>query len=234
MSTTPIELTLGDGSKVVGKDYEEALKNAVKRIEDNQAAYKAEKTARETSEQERQRLEQELQTKNAPPPVKAGEFDKTRYFELLNTDPIGAQNYLDAHRFSIDRPEDVPGAFNSLRADVSNLNQRAVTAEFLSSHIDEFPPDGAAAKFMSQRVQQLVINEGYPLNIRTMNTAWSELVNEGVIKPVEKKTQTRTEEEVPPNLGGAGGGGGDADIGKYERMSDKELEAEMKKAGMMR
>lgn len=235
VTPTEVVLTLGDGSVVKGANYEEALKVAVKRIEDNQTAYKTEKSAREQAEQRAADAQRELDAMRRPKPVAdPSKFDNEKYFALLNSQPIEAQNYLDAHRFGISEPSQVPEVFNSLRNDVTNMNQQAVAAQFITQHVDDFPPDGVAAKKLTERVQHLCMNEGMPLNLRTMNMAYSELVEEQAIKPVEKKTDNDDDKTLPPSLRGSGGGVEDLDVSRFEKMTDKELEAEMRKAGMLR
>src|SRR5882724_5321571 len=122
MEQKSVEITLGDGSKIVGKDYEDAIKNAVKRIEDRTADLKTQqekstkleqelsqyKLSEEERKAEQERLAAlELQKKNAT----KGGLDKTEYYRLLNEDPIAAQNYLDSVRLGVSDPSQVPGIF---------------------------------------------------------------------------------------------------------------------------
>src|SRR5580765_7348337 len=106
----PVEIVLGDGSKITGKDLDDALKNAAKRIEDRnkdnkEAQEKADKLQRQIDEYKQSEEEKKaeadrlaaLEQQKNRGKDKTG-FDKAEYYRLLNEDPVGAANYLDAIR----------------------------------------------------------------------------------------------------------------------------------------
>lgn len=220
----PIELTLGDGTVVKGKDYDEALKNLAKMKEDTANALKAERERRELLENQFAQTQAEVEALKAPK-HKDGEFDKGRYYQLLNDDPIEAQNYLDVFRFGTPDPV---GRFDEIGQKVDSLYQQNLTASFWAQH-PEFPGGKEAARAMTSRVQELIQN-GHPLVGETMELAYSQLVREETIKPVEQKTE---DERPNPSLSaGSGGGPNIIDDAKIQNMNDEQLKAYMRSVGV--
>jgi hypothetical protein len=246
----PIEIVLGDGSKIVGATLDEALKNAAKRIEDRgndikQAQEKAAELQRQVdgykqSEEER-RAEQDRQAalERQKKSQDAGTFSKERYYQLLNEDPSAANDYWFEHKFG-QKPEDVVATFNYQNRTLGEINQERVASNFWRQH-PEFPPEINAAKSLDKRVGQL-LNEGHPFNVRTFNMAYEELISEETIKPMElddkgeKKKDKSDEAERPnPSLNGAGStAGDDAEARKMENMDEKALEAYGREKGWLR
>jgi hypothetical protein len=251
MEQKPIEITLGDGSKIVGANMEEAIQNAVKRIEDRtkdlktqqekatklQAdvdAYKATDEERKAESDRQRALEQQKKDK------KEGGLDKTEYYRLLNEDPIAAQNYLDSVRLGVSDPSQVPGIFTGMSRKINEIDQERVASTFWRNH-PEFPQEMSAAKMLDKRVG-LLIQEGHPFSVRTFNMAYDELVAEEGIKPMEleddKKKEDdkkRKEDEKPnPSLSGASGGTDDAELRKFENMSMNDLEKIGREKGWVR
>lgn len=227
----PIEVKLGDGSVVKGANLEEAFNN-LKTMKEN--ASSAIKTTRDELDAERQRaagLAAELDKFKHPPAADNGKFSNDKYYTLLNSDPIAAQNYLDAARFGFDAPEQVVPSFTSMRTQIDSMTQSSVAASFLAQHVDDFPADPDAARKLNARTFDLVNKSGFNFDVHTLNFAYDQLVNEGQIKPLDKNTQ----QEEPPNPSLTGGGAQvNNDHQKYEQMTDKDLEAAARKAGMIR
>lgn len=220
----PIELTLGDGTVVKGKDYDEALKNLAKMKEDTAAALRAAKEEAERYRVEAESYGSELQQYKNPAP-REGEFNKQEYYRLLNEDPIAAQNYIDIYRFGT---EDPVGAFAELRQKTDSLYQQSMTASFWASH-PEFPGGRDAARAMTQRVQELT-NNGHPLSLETMEMAYGQLVREETIKPVEKE---QAEESPNPSLSaGAGAPPTIIDEAKIGAMTDEQFRAYARAQGL--
>lgn len=229
-----IEIQLADGTKVTGADESEALKNALKMIEDNKTYARQMKERAETYESQNAALAAQIEANKPKPVVEPGKFSNDQYYTLLNSDPIAAQNYLDSFRFGIPDPAQVPQTFINMNQQVTSLTQQTVTAQFLQQH-DDFPQDAGAVKTFSARMQQL-FSSGYPFTADTMGFAYRQLVDEGAIKPMEKRTSP-ADEPPNPSLGGSGaGGGGDQwnDPASWEKLDDKTLEAKLKAAGALR
>lgn len=222
----PIEIKLGDGSVIKGANLEEAIQNAVKRVEDNVSAYKTEKQKREEFEAEAARLRHELEAKTQP--ASTDGFSKDRYYQLLNEDPISAQNYMDQYRFGV---QDPVAAFNGMRQSVDAIQQQAVAAAFSAVHADDFPATQEAARALTKRTEELV-NQGFRYGLETVNYAYDQLVREGSIKPLEKV------EEQPntpnPSLTGSTGTAIPDDVARAEQMSDADLEKLLRARGVLR
>lgn len=252
----PVEIKLGDDSVVKGASLDDAFKNlaemkvnASKAIKETRDALDAEKQRRESIETELSSIKAELEkAKNPPPPppkkqTDDKDFNKDTYFQLLGEDPRKAQNYLDAYRFGIENPDEVPVAFNSMREGLNRVSQQVdvftqqnVTGMFLAQHPEYPQGDAGAAKLLTERVQQLV-NEGMPYNSNVVEFAYFQLLNDDKIKPVEIKEDDQTQQpqkETPnPSLSGAGASLPE-DVVKAEQMSDKDLIALLQSKGMFR
>ena len=222
----PIEIKLGDGSVIKGANLEEAIQNAAKRVEDNVTAYRSEKQKREEAEAEAARLRHELEAKT--PPTQTDGFAKDRYYQLLNEDPIAAQNYMDQHRFGVNDPV---AAFNGMRQSVDAIQQQAVAAAFSAIHSDDFPATPEAARALTQRTEQLV-GQGFRYGIETVNYAYDQLVREGTIKPLEKVDDAPLTPN--PSLTGTTGNAMPDDVARAEQMSDADLEKLLRSRGVLR
>ena len=110
-TTTGFEFKLADGSVVKAENIEEAFKTIVKMKEDTAAALKAEREQREQLGAQVSGLQTELRQKTAPR-VDNNEFNRDAYYKLVGEDPIMAQNYLDAYRFGVPDPAQVPQYFS--------------------------------------------------------------------------------------------------------------------------
>lgn len=224
--STGIELTLENGNVIKAANAEEALKVAAKMIEDNSKAYRETKASLDTLQGSYNTMQQEIQSLK-PKPSENG-FSNDKYFQLLHEDPIGAQNYLDANRFGIPDPRNVPEYFTGMYQKVTAMEGNSLAAGFVNKHQD-FPQDNASAQALTQRVQQLR-SQGHPTTLDTMDMAYNQLVLEGTIKPMEAEPER---EEVPPSLTGAGASMSAAEMQKVENMSNKELEAYLKSKNLL-
>ncbi len=251
MEQKSVEITLGDGSKIVGKDYEEAIQNAVKRIEDRSKDLKEQQEKstklqteldgyKQTEEERKAEADRQRALEAQKKDKKEGGLDKVEYYRLLNEDPIAAQNYLDSVRLGVSDPSQVPGIFTGMSRKINEIDQERVASTFWRNH-PEFPQELSAAKLLDKRVGQL-LQEGHPFSARTFNMAYEELVGEEVIKPMDLDTEKkkeeekkRKEEEQPnPKLVGGGGGAEDAELRKFENMSMNDLEKLGREKGWVR
>ena len=238
MSTTPvvtdkpIEITLGDGSVVKGANLEEAFNNLKQMKENTAAELRRQREEAQGIKSQYETLQQEVEKLKNPPRVDDGKsFNKDQYYRMLNDDPIAAQDYLDRYRWDMD-PSQVRQQFQNVVQQVSELTQSQVAGVFLAQHAEDFPPDTEAARALSGRVRELSMR-GLPFNIDTMNYAYSQLIQEQVIKPVQK--QDEPDAQPNPSLSGAGRvPAEEAELRKVENMSDADLEKYMRSKGLIR
>ena len=225
----PIEVVLGDGSVIRGASVEEAMQNAAKRVEDNQAAYREQKQRATELEAENARLREEVEQRQqviAQQPTPAnGAFDTERYYQLLNEDPIGAQNYVDQYRFGVSDPV---AAFNSMREESWAVVQQNVASAFIATHPEWNPADTSA---LSGRVKAC-LQYGMPFNATTLEYAYESLKQDGGANPIDL-TPPEPEPTPPPTLTGSSASSGFADVNP-EQLSDSELEKFIRSRGMIR
>lgn len=229
---TPIEVKLGDGSVVKADNIEEAFQKVAKMKEDTAAELKRtrdELQGFKSQFEDFQRKEQEREVAaRRQEAVKDGKFDSERYYQLLNTDPVAANDYYFEYRFGR-KPEDFNNEYQRVQQQVSVFEQERVAASFQARHAEEFPATPEAAKAMRQKTEEL-ISQGHPFSTKTLEMAWGELVESGTIKPLEQKEEK--EERANPVL--AGGGAQEFTPADAEKLSDKELEAQLRKMGAFR
>lgn len=238
MSTTPpgpgFEFKLADGSVVKAENIEEAFKTVAKMKEDTAAALKEARAGQEQLKSQIDALQAEVQARTTPPP-REGEFNRDHYFRLVGEDPVMAQNYLDAYRFGIPDPAQVPTYFQNMDTRLSNLDQQTLAASFVNLHPD-FPADVTNAEILTKEVIRLR-NSGHPVNMDTMELAWQNCVSSEAIKPMEESEE---ETELPPSLGGSGAQTVDAETARIEsdvltgKMSIADFEKYLQSKGMLR
>lgn len=159
-------------------------------------------------------------------------FDSERYYQLLNEDPLAAQNYMDQIRFGV---QDPVGAFNQMRQSADSAQFVAHTQlgyqasqTFLARH-DDFPDAPRAIEALQARVVGLIRNEQYGADISdTIDMAYSQLVAEGVIRPVRDETLAPN-----PSLTGSGARTGFGSVDP-DSMSTGDLEKLLRSRGMIR
>src|SRR5215469_9717447 len=120
-ATPGIELKLDNGMVIKGENAEEALKSAAKIIEDNVKYSRETKAQLEQLQQQFNAVQQQVQAQK-PKEESHNGFAKDKYYQLLNEDPLEAQNYLDAYRFGIADPDQVPQRFNQMYEKISQLD----------------------------------------------------------------------------------------------------------------
>jgi len=227
-ATTGIELKLANGNVIKAENAEEALKVAAKMIEDNSAAYRETKAQYDTLQSQFQTQQQQIDSLKPKEPAN-GNFNNDHYFKLLHEDPVSAANYLDASRFGIQNPGDVPSHFAGMYQKISALDGQTLATGFVNAH-PEFPQDAMSSQALTQRVQDLN-RAGHPVALDTMELAFSQLVREERIKPMDMDKDDR--EDLPPSLGGTNSAMSSAEVTKAENMTNKELEAFLKSKGML-
>lgn len=227
-----IELKLKTGEVIKASTAEEALNIAVKMTEDTKDVYRTEKAAREQLESQVASLAAQVAAQNKPAPVQNGQFDKDRYYKILNEDPIHAQNYLDAHRFGLQEASQVPQYFTDMNQTISEVKQNMVAGSFLAQHAEDFPATVENARILTDRTQHLV-GQGHPYNTDTVNMAYSQLISDGKIKPNEVKP-AKEDEQPNPSLTGAGAAYEPSadDDAKMANMNDEQLRTYLRSKGV--
>ncbi len=231
---TGFEFKLADGSVVKAENVEEAFKTVAKMKEDTSAALKQEREQRELMQARLDALQQEVQQTKTPPRSDESGFNRDHYYRLVGEDPVMAQNYLDAYRFGIADPAQVPQYFQGIQTTVSNLEQQTLAASFINMH-PEFPPSMESATTLTKEVVKLR-DAGHPVNMDTLDLAWRNCVSAESIKPVEAAEEI---EEANPSPGGGGAGMIDAETSRVEadvmsgKMSMADFEKFLRSKGML-
>lgn len=232
-TSSPFTLTLADGSVVKAESVEEAVRTLAKMKEDTSAELHRtrEQLKAVQEQQDAARAEQERQAAaaRAAQAQANGEFSNDKYYELLASNPLAANDYYFKHRFGAE-PTEVVSDFQRMRGTVTNMEQQTVAAAFLAAHQD-FPGDAESTKAMRKRTEELTA-QGAPFNPETLERAYYQLVNEGVVKPA--KVEQKQETSANPSLDGSGAAATAPAADAIERMSNAELEAMLRKNGMLK
>jgi len=224
--TTGIELKLNNGQVIKAESIEEALKTAVKMVEDSTSYARETNKKLEDLQGQFSVVQAQVAAATARKEPSANGFDKDRYYQLLHDDPLAAANYVDQVRYGV---EDPVRYLQTMDTKLSALEGSSLAAGFQAAH-PEFPSDEDSARTMTARVIELT-RQGHPADFATMELAWSQLVTEDKLKPME--TEEANEEPPPPSPGGAGGVIPDAELQKVEKMTDAELQAYLRSKGML-
>lgn len=232
-ATQGIDLKLKDGTVVKADTPEEALKTLAKMYEDTKdwAKGKLDESHQEmeTIKAEQLRLSQQV-LQNTHKDNGNG-FDKDRYYQLLNQDPVMAANYVDAQRFGIQEPSQVPSHFQRMDERITAYEGQMLAGQFLQQHAEDFPQSAEAAKDLRGQMEYLT-KQGHPATIDTLNMAYDQLIGSGKIKPLEKHEQER--DEPNPSPGGSGANIPEAELAKAENMSDADLEKYLRQKGVLK
>jgi hypothetical protein len=233
-NTPGFEFKFADGNVVKAENVEEAFKTVAKMKEDTTAALKAERTHREEIEAQVNALRAEVAQRNQPPPPAEGQFNRDHYFRLVGEDPVAAANYLDAARYGIADPQQVPGYFQDTFQKVTRLEYSTLAADFTNAH-PEFPGGLDNSQTLTKEVIRLH-QAGHPVSMETMDLAWRNCVDNDQIKPLEPPQEP---EEPNPSLGGSGAGTVDAEASRIEadlnsgKMSMTEFEKYLRSKGAL-
>jgi hypothetical protein len=219
----PGEFRLGDGTVVKAGNWEEAF-NKVAEMKANTAAALRDREA----QIETLRAAQQAPPPNAPPPTSG--FDQKAYWELMNADPVAAQNYLDAFRMGVDRPEHVPLLFNEMR-NVSTFSADNFEIQSFMQKNPDFPGTDEAADYLINRLAA----RNAPLTADGLEYEYLKGVRDGVIEPLGDEAPRTF---VPPNLQSSSLGRDEQNILNQLRdpkqVPDDKLDDFMRKIGALK
>lgn len=180
----PGEFKLGDGTVVKAANWEEAFQKVADMKVNTAAALRDREAQIET-------LRQQAPLPVAPPAKSTG-FDQKAYWELMNADPVSAQNYLDSFRLGVDNPSNVPLLFNEMR-NVSVFSADNFEIQSFMQKNPDFPGTDEAANLI---INNLAARNA-PLTADNLEYEYLKSVRDGVIEPLGEEVQRPF---VPPNL----------------------------------
>lgn len=214
----PGEFTLGDGTVVKATSWEEAFQK-VADMKVNTA----------TALRDRERQIEEL--RQAPAPVvevpKPGTgFDQKHYWELMNADPIAADNYKDAFKFGV-QPDQVAGLYR----EVFNASQYSAD-NFEINQFLQNNPDFPGTKEATDIVVDTCGKENRPLTKENLEYVYLRSVRDGLIEPAGEEAPTPW---APPSLRGGGGTQGQEDVMKMiANTPDDKLDEVYRRLGLLK
>lgn len=215
-----LEVKLSTGQVFKGATPEEVISKIAS------AQEQASTTIRDREEQIRQLNEQlaQRQATQAQPISADGTFDKKKYWELMDQNPVEAQNYLDSVRLQIPQEQVVP-AYQYAYTVSQRVADQMEVARFHQTFPD-FPGGDQNADLLLRECEA----RGRATNNADMlGVTFMELQREGKITPSASANTTATQQrETPPPMLGGGGGQDvitDANIEqKMWQMTDEQLE----------
>jgi hypothetical protein len=181
----PGEFKLGDGTVVKAANWQEAFEKVAEMKSNTAAALRDREAQIETLRQQQQ----------APPPYvpppNTG-FDQKAYWQLMNADPVAAQNYLDSFRLGVDNPANVPLLFNEMR-NVSTFSADNFEIQSFMQKNPDFPGTDEAADYLINRLA----SRNAPLTADGLEYEYLKGVRDGVIEPLGEEVSRPF---IPPNL----------------------------------
>lgn len=215
----PVEVTLDDGTVVKAGNWQEAFQAVSKMKVDTSTALR---------DREKQIRDMQATHQPAAPVVQApaAGFDQKHYWEMMGQDPLGAQNYLDQHRFGLESPEQVPQVFQSMHNTSVKTGDAFEVQSFISRNPD-WPATDAATDYVMQTLQ----NEGRPVNAENLEYIYLRAVRDGVIEPL---AQEQTGTFIPPSLSGSGASpaGPMGSLDNFASLTADQQQEVLKKAGL--
>lgn len=213
----PGEFTLGDGTVVKATSWEEAFQKVADMKQNTSAAL------RDREEQIRQLKE----AQQAPPEpiVPSAGFDQKHYWELMNADPIKAQEYMDANRFGVD-----PTQVGNLYREVFNASQYSADTyeinQFMQANPD-FPGTDKASDIILNRLQE----EGRPINKENLEYVYLRSVRDGLIEPISEEAPVPW---TPPNMQGGGSRQDSILSDPFKDVPDDKLDEAARRLGLLK
>ncbi len=237
---TPTEVRVPDPSKAEGyqifrADSPEQLIQTLAEAKANSNRYIADelKPLKDQMAALTQRLQPFLQVNQ---PAQDAGFDKRRYFELLETNPIEAGRYVRNYD-----PE-----YQELQSQIESQRLRDTGTVFMSRHPEFSNAPADADKLVNSAVR--LMKEISPnvsddvlarrITPRIMEAAYSELVASGEFKAAVQATATLPGMRPPPNLPSSAPQMETAAVALAEQMANAQTESEVnelaRKAGLLR
>lgn len=216
----PGEFTLGDGTVVKATSWEEAF-NKVSEMKVNTSAALRDREAQIRTFQEQQ------QAPPQPEVTSGNGFDTKKYWELMNVDPVAAQNYLDAARFGVDNPDQVPQLFGEMR----NVSTQSADQMEIQAFMQRNPDFPGTPEIADKLINTLAQN-GEALTARNLEYYYLSGVRDGIYEPlVEEKGGTF----IPPSLrGGSTSGSPAVTMDQVNNMSDDQYDDMMRRLGLLK
>lgn len=216
------EYVASDGTRYEAESQEALLKKVTSALDNTKAALK-----------DREHKLREAKTKpvvEAPveevaPATK--HFDREKWVELMQTDPIAAQRYINKHTLGVDNPEEV------LQSMTMYQRQMAINSE-----VAKFYNTAAGREYKQVETEDLnavlldyMNREQMPPTANNYRSAYYELKEAGIIPEVQQKAGPRPKAPPPSAKGGRSETNSDPEPDLY-RMSKEELRSYAKKHGM--
>lgn len=186
---TPKEIVVetATGAVFKGTTPEEVMEKMKQSIESGS------QTIRQYKEQNEQ-LTSALGTLQRPQPVTNGQFDKAKYYEMLNDDPVKAQDYLDEARYG--RPfADVKRDFDRSARVTSEVSQLMEINKFQQNLARIGEEYQGSAETGDALLEQLGKRD---LTADNLTAAYVELKASGKIKVAAKAAEPTTQQKKPP------------------------------------
>jgi hypothetical protein len=218
----PGEFKLGDGTVVKAANWEEAF-NKVAEMKSNTAAALRD---REAQIETLRAASTQQTTQQTTQQVTTG-FDQKTYWELMNSDVIAAQNYLDSYRLGVDNPANVPLLFNEMR-NVSTFSADNFEIQSFMQKNPDFPGTDEAADYLINRLAA----RNAPLTADGLEYEYLKGVRDGVIEPLGEEVSRPF---APPNLQSASLGREEISVLEQIRNTpDDKLDEAYRKLGLLK
>jgi hypothetical protein len=215
----PGEFKLGDGTVVKAASWEEAFQKVADMKVHTAEALRDREAQIET-----------LRQSQAPPPVPVPEpgsgFDQKKYWELMNADPLAAQQYMDGVRFGVD-PNIVPNLYR----EVFNASQYSADTFEITQFLQN-NPDFPGTTEATDIVVDTCAEEGRPLTKENLEYVYLRSVRDGKIEPAGEEAE---QPWAPPSLKGGGGTQSQQDIDQLiANTPDNKLDEVYKRLGLLK
>lgn len=232
-----VEYKTETGQVYKGKDWEEVAQKIASAQEHASRTIREQKDERDALMAELQRRQNEKVEVPAP---KKSDFDKIKYYETWQNDPLAAEaeaiKQVLAQLFEVDSFDELRKGYEFSYQKSLGLQQNEELWKFHAAH-PEFSGSAEDATAITEWVQEnnpeYDPSKGKFLTARDLEYAYYKLIDEGKIRPAEEPPPDQQREQAPPSLTGSAGQGGKNPLENPERLSDEELEKLARKMGVL-
>jgi hypothetical protein len=238
-ATEPIEIKAATGQVYRGSTPQEVIDQLLKAQENATAVITEE---REQNRQLQGRLQEiEKRVQSQPPAPKSSKFDKIKYFQTWEQDPLEAERQavreILADEFGVETFEELRDTLRFTNSEALNTAQQRELILFQAAH-PEIPYNPETAELVVNRMRENGVDDRNIIRKQDMEYAALQLITEGKIKTINGEPEpVRQAPPVPPPPQGVGSssmGNGAVTEDKAYSMPMNEFEALLRQTGILK
>jgi hypothetical protein len=134
-------------------------------------------------------------------PVKDGEFDRTKYFNMLYENPLQAQEYALKFVLGGRDPKEFVSEYDQIKEGALLGRQNAINAQFVHNHPELLQVTPADDIENAKTIDKIVKDNGWTYNLNNLEAAYAVAKTQNKLKLPEAQQQQQQEPIVPITTG---------------------------------